>query len=358
MRVFIYEAITAGAVWTHGAALEPGESLFAEGLAMLRAVTEDFAAMEGVEVWGLRDARYAEFELPRRVVVIQSAAQERAEFQRLANSCDWALIIAPELDGILEERVAWLQGTSARLLSPSGEFVTIASSKQRTAERLQECGVPVPTAAQEPYAFPLVLKRDDGAGSMGMRLIHNREELEAFGYRFPPSANSAPLRDAQLQFRSITQRRRERRENAKYRLERFCPGLPASVAILCGPAGNMALQPCEQMMNPTTFEYLGGRTPLPPRLENRAKSLALAAIAAMPPTMGYVGVDLVLGEPADGSQDVVIEINPRLTTSYVGLRQACRQNLAQAMLDVAGGRRVDLSFREERVEFRADGSRL
>ena len=360
MRVFIYEAITAGAVWTHGAALEPGESLFAEGLAMLRAVTEDFAAMEGVEVWGLRDARYAEFELPRRVVVIQSAAQERAEFQRLANSCDWALIIAPELDGILEERVAWLQGTSARLLSPSGEFVTIASSKQSTAEQLSGRGVPVPAqvGVQEPYAFPLVLKRDDGAGSMGMRLIHNREELEAFGYRFPPSANSAPLRDAQLQFRSITQRRRERRENAKYRLERFCPGLPASVAILCGPAGSVTLQPCEQRLDHSSFEYLGGSTPLRPGLAERAKSLALAAISAMPPTTGYVGVDLVLGEQADGGQDVVIEINPRLTTSYVGLRQACRQNLAQAMLDVACGRPVDLSFREERVEFLADGSRL
>jgi predicted ATP-grasp superfamily ATP-dependent carboligase len=130
------------------------------------------------------------------------------------------------------------------------------------------------------------------------------------------------------------------------------------VAVLCGPAGNIALQPCEQILETGTFAYLGGRTPIPLPLAERAKSLALAAIAAMPPTTGYVGVDLVLGEQADGSQDVVIEINPRLTTSYVGLRQVCKQNLAQAMLDVACGRLVDLSFREERVEFRADGCRL
>ena len=147
-------------------------------------------------------------------------------------------------------------------------------------------------------------------------------------------------------------------ERGKYRLERFCPGLPASVAVLCGPAGNIALQPCEQVLETGTFTYLGGRTPIPPLLAERAKSLALAAIAAMPPTAGYVGVDLVLGEQADGSRDVVIEINPRLTTSYVGLRQACRQNLAQAMLDVACGRLVDLRFQEERVEFRSDGCRL
>ena len=97
---------------------------------------------------------------------------------------------------------------------------------------------------------------------------------------------------------------------------------------------------------------------MPPNLENRAKALALAAVAAMPGTTGYVGVDLILGENPDGSQDVVVEINPRLTTSYVGLRQVCRQNLAQAMLDVAQERPVELSFREERVEFRPDGSSM
>jgi tyramine---L-glutamate ligase len=341
MRVFVYEAMTAGAGWARSTDSAPGEGLFAEGLAMLRAVTEDFAALEGVEVWGLRDARFADYELPRQEAVVRSAAEEREEFQKLANFCDWALLIAPELDGMLEERVGWLQGMNSALLSPSAEFVKIASSKRSTAERLRERGLPVPvgvppsggvlkspeggTPAGE-LEFPLVLKRDDGAGSLGMRLIQSREELEAAGCSILITAN--------------------------YHLERYCPGLPASVAILCGPAGNVSLQPCAQILNPTTLEYLGGRTPLPRELEDRAKSLALAAISAMPPTAGYVGVDLVLGEQANGSQDVVIEINPRLTTSYVGLRQACHQNLAWGMLEVAGGRLVDLSYRKERVEFR------
>ena len=367
MRVFVYEAITAGAVPRHQPEAHAKESdasqdgLLAEGLAMLRAVTEDFAAIEGVEVWGLRDTRLVGFGLPRQETVVQSAGEERAEFHRLANLCDWALLIAPELDGMLEERVGWLRGISARLLSPSGEFLRIASSKSSTAERLSEHGIPVPAGVPPEGGtptgqFPLVLKRDDGAGSVGMRLIHSQEELEEAAPSILPFALSAPLREAPLQNRGLTQRRKDRKEAEKYRLETFCPGLPASVAVLCGPAGNVALQPCEQRLDRDTFEYLGGSTPLPPALANRARSLALAAIAAMPPTTGYVGVDLVLGKKADGSQDVVIEINPRLTTSYVGLRRACQQNLAQAMLDAACGKPVDLSFREERVEFRADES--
>ncbi|HEV3003063.1 MAG TPA: ATP-grasp domain-containing protein, partial [Pirellulales bacterium] len=71
---------------------------------------------------------------------------------------------------------------------------------------------------------------------------------------------------------------------------------------------------------------------------------------------GYLGVDLVLGGPDDGSDDVVIEINPRLTTSYIGLRAACRENLAAAMLALAVRQPYNLTFRDQRIEFSADGN--
>jgi predicted ATP-grasp superfamily ATP-dependent carboligase len=43
---------------------------------------------------------------------------------------------------------------------------------------------------------------------------------------------------------------------------------------------------------------------------------------------GYVGVDLVLSK----NGPIVIEINPRLTVSYVGLRRVSNLNLARAMI--------------------------
>ena len=54
----------------------------------------------------------------------------------------------------------------------------------------------------------------------------------------------------------------------------------------------------------------------------------------MPGLQGYVGVDVVLG---DDRRDWAIEINPRLTTSYVGLRALARFNLAEAMLAAVRG---------------------
>jgi predicted ATP-grasp superfamily ATP-dependent carboligase len=141
------------------------------------------------------------------------------------------------------------------------------------------------------------------------------------------------------------------------RLERYIPGSAASVAVLCGPAQRLALPACEQRLSDDGhFRYLGGRTPLPVELDRRAQRLALAALATLPDPLGYLGVDLVLGDQADGSGDHVIEINPRLTTSYVGLRAICRENLAAAMLAVAAGKPATLSFHAGPVEFDADGT--
>src|SRR5262249_42859079 len=87
-----------------------------------------------------------------------------------------------------------------------------------------------------------------------------------------------------------------------------------------------------------------------------ARRLAETAVAAVPGLQGYVGVDLVLGSAGDGSQDWVIEINPRLTTSYVGLRALAEDNLAEVMLAVARGEPVaPLTWRPGKVEFSADG---
>jgi len=95
------------------------------------------------------------------------------------------------------------------------------------------------------------------------------------------------------------------------------------------------------------FQYLGGEIPLVHPAAGYALELAQAAVALLPGLQGYVGVDLLLS----GSQAWLIEINPRLTTSYVGLRQVIQLNLAQAIWDACRQARlparVSLSGRVE-----------
>ena len=64
---------------------------------------------------------------------------------------------------------------------------------------------------------------------------------------------------------------------------------------------------------------------------------------------------MILGPDEGGSTDFVIEVNPRLTTSYIGLRAMTQQNLAAAMLNLCAGIPVTLSFPIGPLEFRPDG---
>ena len=84
-------------------------------------------------------------------------------------------------------------------------------------------------------------------------------------------------------------------------------------------------------------------------------TLATRAVACFPQLRGFIGVDAVLGDAGDGSADRAIEINARLTTSYIGLRVLARDNLVAAMLDVAATREPVLRWYDAKVRFDASG---
>jgi predicted ATP-grasp superfamily ATP-dependent carboligase len=52
--------------------------------------------------------------------------------------------------------------------------------------------------------------------------------------------------------------------------------------------------------------------------------------AAVPELWGYAGIDLL----RDGENLTVLEINPRLTTAYVGLRRALGVNCARLVMEL------------------------
>ena len=77
-------------------------------------------------------------------------------------------------------------------------------------------------------------------------------------------------------------------------------------------------------------------------------SLAIRSIETLNKTTqskarGWVGVDMILGSCNDGRDDRVLEINPRLTTSFVGLSRAQERGLTQLLLDHAKGREVHVT---------------
>lgn len=334
MRIFLYEHLTGGGMLAAGG--EAPASLLTEGLAMLRAIGMDLGKVNGVELTILVEERFKIEELPAQRALVSDVAGWQAAFATAVKRSDGVLLIAPETDGVLYHLAHQVEALGGRLLSPSSAFIRLAADKQQTAEQLARWDVPAPRgglwrtgdALPPTVTFPAMIKPVDGCGSQDVRVLWSPAEL--------PDSSAA------------------------WRLETYHSGLAASVALLCGPGGTgLALPACSQRLSSDgRFTYLGGETPLPLEFDARARRLAdkaLAALARISPPLGYVGVDLVLGDDPAGREDVVIEVNPRLTTSYVGLRAACRGNLGEAMLQISLGEAATVDFGPERIEFEANG---
>ena len=59
------------------------------------------------------------------------------------------------------------------------------------------------------------------------------------------------------------------------------------------------------------------------------------------PAAGWLGVDMILGDRSDGGDDRVLEVNPRVTTSFVGLSAVTPASLVRAIVAVAEGDAFD-----------------
>lgn len=331
MHVFLYEWVTGGGLVEDPGPLPP--TLTAEGGAMIEALADDFLGIDGCQVSALRDMRLDKPSLRGcDVVEIHSRAHGDEEIERLAAEADFTLLIAPEFDNILLNA---RRQVSPHVLNSSAEFIRLASNKQATAEHLRAAGVAVPPAVvleadaerlPDDADYPAVLKPLDGAGSQHTLLVQGPGDQ--------PAPHPWPRR-----------------------LERFCVGRPASVGFLCGPDVVEGLPPCWQRVSDDgRFTYLGGALIKDPSLRQRAAALARQTVAVLPPAHGFVGVDLILGNAPDAADDVVLEVNPRVTTSYVGLRAAVKDNLAQLLVRVAQGEQVAIDAIDAPLEFSADGA--
>jgi predicted ATP-grasp superfamily ATP-dependent carboligase len=328
MRVFVYEYLSSGA------AGEQPASLRTEGWAMLSAVLEDFGRCRGVETVTLLDPRVKRFTdiwTPYIIPNFLRAGSEEDTFRALAASADFSLVIAPEFDDILLRRCRWVEAEGGRLLGPSSTAVRRTADKLTMACHWKESGIPTPSSAA-PY--PLVCKPRFGAGSQATFLVHNKEEL------------ARARRQAQ-----------DEGWSGELLLQPYMRGLAVSVSFLAGGEWH-ALPAAEQhLSNDGRFRYLGGRLPLPSHLDRRARSLAERAARCVEGLHGWFGVDLILGDAEDGSGDAVIEINPRLTTSYVGLRRLAHFNLAEALLAITtGSHPPSRDWGTEPIAFRANGA--
>lgn len=335
--VFIHEFVTGGGL----ADEDLPASWVVEGAAMRRALVADFAEVPGVRVWSTRDARLPDEAEVGRVVRV-GPGEERATFARLAAEADWTVLIAPEPDGRLADRAALLETVGGRSLGCTSGAIAQAGNKAELGAVWEGAGVPTPPSVRingkegQPVAFPypVVIKPVCGAGAMETYVLN--------------SADRAPL---------------EVQDLGAVLLQPFESGTPMSASFLIEPGGRPHLVGVGRQriaIQSGRLSYLGGRVPAGPL---PCPAAVLQALGVVDGLRGWVGVDFLWDEPS--ARAVVLEINPRLTTSYVGLRALLPPgSLATAWLAAfeAGPEAEGLATLADRVharpplEFDADGT--
>jgi tyramine---L-glutamate ligase len=303
--------------------------VLSEGYAMLRGVSADFKA-SGHEVAVLLDERIAELNAPLEadsVLPVKSCGVAELAFKAAAQEAEAVLVVAPEADGILQSLVETVEDASALSLNCLASAIGKASNKLALISEARQLGLHVPRTvlldaangideveaeARRELEYPFVAKPLWGAGCSGVNLVRNKGHLSMY-----------------------LQRLMSEGLGARFVAQEFVEGVAASVSLIAArdKAFTVSLNGQNVVLSTpeSSSSYAGGAIPLEHPLTLEAFTAAEKLVSSQCGFRGYVGVDMILTE----DEPVVVEVNPRLTTSYVGLRKVAPFNVAQAMLNAS-----------------------
>lgn len=248
---------------------------------------------------------------------VRNAVEEQRYFDLSCQQADVVWIIAPEFDEILSSRTARAIEWGAKVVGPDLAAIQLTADKWRLYEFLNELSLPtIPTSLLEselcvpPYEFPCIMKHRFGAGGLGLQfLTEPRKWLFA-------------LMDLE-------------ENSADFVVQPFVFGKLLSTVVLFSSERREIFPIGEQHISwKSGYEYQGGMIPaeLNAKVTRSIQKLLERVCDAMPGLAGYIGVDLLLPD-SHPSQPLIVEINPRLTTSYTGYRYFTHDNLAERIVD-------------------------
>lgn len=388
MRVAVLEWICGGGLLSTPLD-QLAHSLIGEGQAMLLTIINGLAAAAHsyrlelfvpIDRRLISDQTLAEIGALAHIVDInQRCSSDCLEaWEALAKNCQASWLIAPEIDDRLAQVARRLRSNGCELFNCDEQFLRNASNKFCTAQLLYNSAIPHPPtnfldsidenwldeAAQSALDQQAnierphnetrwIIKPADGAGSQGVQIVDRNELLRI--------KNTLTTADT----RQLTQHATD-----ASLVQPMLSGVAASCSAVIDRSGQAHWLPLVSQdfiivdlpkhdstkigPNSTTLRYLGCTFPalgLPPSAPEELLTNTIRAIQGV--ALGWVGIDL-LYDPMH-EQWWVIEINPRCTTSLVGLAAAYDGNLIGDMLGLQTGNLSALSGGYSPISFRVDG---
>lgn len=283
---------------------------------MVMALVKDLLGLSEHTVTLIRDARLTPCPINDenlKLIWIQPDEVPEAFLPRSLETVDAAWPIAPETGGCLADLCQIIEVQGKRLLTTSSQGVRLNTSKLETLQRLALKGVPIvptrPLESLDPapaWDYPWVFKIDDGVGCEDTIIIHGTSEWRGFQAKKDPR---------------------------RWLAQPLVEGAALSLSGLFFQ-GEGRLLTCNQQIirqNRDGFSLRGITVHAEPDSEGVFKALMSRVAQTFPALWGFAGIDLIFGP--EGPK--VLEINPRLTSAYPGIRPATGMNPAALVLELA-----------------------
>ena len=228
----------------------------------------------------------------------------KSEILRLGPHCDNGLLIAP--DDLLSSYTKTLESV-CRNLGCNPISIALCANKQKSGSILAEQGIDVP---HEKTQGKRVIKEIMGAGCLNMRYVDKEPEKTQFGQEY--------IEGEHLSVSLIGSR------------------VSGEICLYYSGEEPLLLAINRQnirILADGRFTYSGGETPITHPRQNEIISIAKKTAITLG-CQGYVGIDLIV----TSDRIVVVDVNPRLTGSIIGISHSITENIATLILDASYGK--------------------
>lgn len=330
MRLLVYEHVSGGGFANQAISA----SVLSEGFGMMRTLIADFKAA-GHSVITTLDSRIAMLNPPiaaDRIVPVFSSEEVSANLRKLSLEVDASYLIAPETESVLQSFLELVEQTGITSLNCQVAAIKKMSDKASFYEFIKKLGLSIPetlifevtadlkeitSTIRCNFNFPVIFKPLEGVSCCGISMVKTKEQMACAIDKIKMESSSK-----------------------RFLIQEFIEGIATSVSLFSTGSKVIPISLNRQDVTIRTPEanssYNGGLVPFDNPLKAEAFNVAERIVKLVPNLRGYVGIDFVLTKDSA----VIIEINPRLTTSYIGLRGIFSFNLGEAILNAVLNREL------------------
>ncbi len=310
MKILIFEFITGGGL----AQKVLPESLFNEGKIMLQALISDLATIPVIQLTVLLDWRCRELKISETINVVWVSNEQNIYdiLPDLIEASDFVWPVAPETDLELHKISTLVESKSKCLLNSSSQAVAICSDKFLTAQVLKNNGLDVVEtnllkSSSQKIVEPWVIKLKDGVGCEKSYFGTNQHEFDRI--------------NTQIECKD------------DYIIQPYIFGDVLSLSTLFknGKAWLICCNRQQVAVKQNKFVLEACEVNISTKNCDIYQQLIDRVAQSISGLWGYVGIDIIQPE---FEMPLILEINPRLTTSFAGINKTTGLRIGKEVINM------------------------